>query len=89
MFFFSLLCTGSFDVKSIARTNILSLEPYRCARDDYSHGVLLDANENAFGPGLNAKAEEEKMELHRYPDPLHLDIKAKVFIHLLRQHVLF
>lgn len=69
--------SGSFDVKSIARTNILSLEPYRCARDDYSHGVLLDANENAFGPGLNAKAEEEKMELHRYPDPLHLDIKAK------------
>ena len=73
-----IIYAGSFDVKSIARPNILSLEPYRCARDDYSDGVLLDANENAFGPGLDAKVEETKMELHRYPDPLHLDIKAKV-----------
>lgn len=69
--------SDKFDVKTIARANILALEPYRCARDDYSNGVLLDANENAFGPGLNAKSEEKKMDLHRYPDPLHLDIKAK------------
>ena len=72
------LLLDKFDVKTIARANILALEPYRCARDDYSNGVLLDANENAFGPGLNAKSEEKKMDLHRYPDPLHLDIKAKV-----------
>eukprot|EP00428_Durinskia_dybowskii_P049222 CAMPEP_0170344142 /NCGR_PEP_ID=MMETSP0116_2-20130129/73255_1 /TAXON_ID=400756 /ORGANISM="Durinskia baltica, Strain CSIRO CS-38" /LENGTH=42 /DNA_ID= /DNA_START= /DNA_END= /DNA_ORIENTATION= len=25
----------------IARKNILELQPYRCARDDYSEGVLL------------------------------------------------
>ena len=67
-----------FDVKTAARECILALEPYRCARDDYSDGVLLDANENAFGPGMTTKTEEKKMELHRYPDPLHLDIKAKV-----------
>ena len=34
----------------LARPNILSLHPYRCARDDYDSGVLLDANENAYGP---------------------------------------
>ena len=34
----------------LARANILELQPYRCTRDDYSKGALLDANENAFGP---------------------------------------
>ena len=29
----------------LARPNIKSLQPYRCARDDYHTGVLLDANE--------------------------------------------
>ena len=61
------------------RKNILSLEPYRCARDDYSEGILLDANENAIGPALVAPKEHEKqMDLHRYPDPLHLEAKQKV-----------
>ena len=32
----------------LARKNILELHPYRCARDDYSEGILLDANENAY-----------------------------------------
>jgi hypothetical protein len=32
--------------KNLARPNILDLQPYRCARDDYSVGILLDANEN-------------------------------------------
>ena len=34
----------------LARPNILALTPYRCARDDYDAGILLDANENSFGP---------------------------------------
>ncbi len=29
----------------LARSNILTLQPYRCARDDYDTGILLDANE--------------------------------------------
>jgi histidinol-phosphate aminotransferase len=41
-----------FNLKSIIRPNILALHPYRCARDDYEEGVLLDANENALGPAL-------------------------------------
>ena len=42
-----------FDIERVIRPNILALHPYRCARDDYSEGILLDANENAVGPGLS------------------------------------
>lgn len=38
-----------FDLISIIRPNILTLQPYRCARDDYNTGILVDANENAIG----------------------------------------
>jgi len=41
-----------FSLEPLIRPNILALTPYRCARDDYSAGVLLDANENAIGPAL-------------------------------------
>lgn len=41
-----------FNLEPLIRPNILALTPYRCARDDYSAGVLLDANENAYGPSL-------------------------------------
>ncbi|OCK84091.1 histidinol-phosphate aminotransferase [Lepidopterella palustris CBS 459.81] len=44
-----------FDLSKCARPNILALEPYRCARDDYKDdgtNILLDANENAYGPAL-------------------------------------
>ncbi|KAJ6137469.1 Aminotransferase class I/classII [Penicillium samsonianum] len=47
--------TSPFNLATCARPNILALQPYRCARDDYKDdgtNVLLDANENAFGPGL-------------------------------------
>ncbi|OCF41232.1 histidinol-phosphate transaminase [Kwoniella heveanensis CBS 569] len=43
-----------FDLEPLIRPNILALQPYRCARDDYSAGILLDANENAIGPSLPA-----------------------------------
>lgn len=43
-----------FSLESIIRPNILSLVPYRSARDDYDSGILLDANENALGPVLPA-----------------------------------
>ncbi|CAN0489796.1 unnamed protein product, partial [Laminaria digitata] len=36
----------------LVRANIQDLTPYRCARDDYSSGVLLDANENSYGSTL-------------------------------------
>ena len=71
--------TSPFDLSKCARSNILALEPYRCARDDYKDdgtNILLDANENAYGPGLempnaavNALTDGITAHLHRYPDP--------------------
>lgn len=73
-----------FNLSTCARPNILKLQPYRCARDDYKddgHNILLDANENAFGPPISAQAAEalqsaspagakiDLLGLHRYPDP--------------------
>ncbi|OQE25444.1 hypothetical protein PENSTE_c006G03069 [Penicillium steckii] len=52
--------TSPFDLSKCARSNILQLQPYRCARDDYKDdgtNVLLDANENAYGPGLALNSE--------------------------------
>ncbi|PLB48387.1 histidinol-phosphate aminotransferase [Aspergillus steynii IBT 23096] len=49
-----------FNLATCARKNILQLQPYRCARDDYKDdgtNVLLDANENAYGPGLALNSE--------------------------------
>lgn len=64
---------------TIARKNILDLQPYRCARDDYSNGVLLDANENAFGPTSlptkNLDPYDNSHTLERYPDPYQRQLK--------------
>ena len=43
----------------LARPNINSLQPYRCARDDYEEGILLDANENSLGPVLGDGTSNE------------------------------
>ncbi|KAG7665116.1 HIS5 [[Candida] subhashii] len=68
-----------FDIKSIVRPNILSLEPYRCARDDFKVGILLDANENTHGPALTTISESEsQLELNRYPDPHQLELKKQI-----------
>jgi histidinol-phosphate aminotransferase len=70
-----------FDIEAVVRPNILALHPYRCARDDYTAGVLLDANENALGhsiPAGHAPAEHLALDLHRYPDPSHPQIKARL-----------
>jgi len=42
-----------FDIERVIRPNILALHPYRCARDDYNSGILLDANENALGHSIS------------------------------------
>jgi histidinol-phosphate aminotransferase len=63
----------------LARQNILELQPYRCARDDYSDGVLLDANENAYGPtSLPTNCldpYDNHNSLERYPDPHQIALK--------------
>jgi len=74
-----------FNIEKVIRPNILALHPYRCARDDYKEGILLDANENALGhsivrdstliPDLQATLD---LDLNRYPDPSHDVIKAQI-----------
>ncbi|CZT21081.1 probable histidinol-phosphate aminotransferase [Ramularia collo-cygni] len=79
-----------FDLSKCARPNILALEPYRCARDDYKDdgtNILLDANENAYGPGLalnndgklvngsTSNIEIDLLGLNRYPDPHQHELK--------------
>ena len=71
-----------FDIEAVIRPNILSLQPYRCARDDYQSGVLLDANENALGHSLPPSSTDDDLltmgELHRYPDPSHDEVKSRI-----------
>jgi len=63
-------------ILGLVRQNILELEPYRCARDDYSEGILLDANENSFGSAL--PPAERTQQLERYPDPYQQGLKEKI-----------
>ncbi|KAH6632643.1 pyridoxal phosphate-dependent transferase [Chaetomium tenue] len=83
----------AFNLETCARPNILALEPYRCARDDYKDdgtNILLDANENAFGPPLpppttttttnptppsSTPPSLDLTTLHRYPDPHQTPLK--------------
>jgi len=48
-----------FDLGSLVRPNILALNPYSSARDEFTgeEGIFLDANENPYGKN------------NRYPDP--------------------
>ncbi|ORZ40144.1 histidinol-phosphate aminotransferase [Catenaria anguillulae PL171] len=70
----------TFDLKALIRPNIWRLHPYRCARDDYSEGILLDANENAYGPAIPpstlAATSTPPQSLARYPDPHHVPLKS-------------
>ena len=75
-----------FDIGAIIRPNILTLEPYRCARDDFKTGILLDANENTHGPALpSPDANEAALELNRYPDPHQHELKQQI-IQFREQH---
>ncbi|KAJ3106619.1 histidinol-phosphate transaminase [Phlyctochytrium planicorne] len=67
----------TFSVNSLVRPNILALKPYRCARDDFSEGILLDANENSFGPSVtDPEINGTYHNLERYPDPHQIDVKS-------------
>jgi histidinol-phosphate aminotransferase len=75
-----------FDIERVIRPNILALHPYRCARDDYQEGILLDANENALGHSIPRSSNQIHQELsstldadlNRYPDPSHDQIKYRI-----------
>ena len=72
-----------FDIETAIRPNILALHPYRCARDDYQEGILLDANENALGHSISANSDSLiddflQLNLNRYPDPAQVQIKQRL-----------
>ncbi|HLR49630.1 MAG TPA: histidinol-phosphate transaminase [Candidatus Sphingobacterium stercoripullorum] len=56
------------EIKSLVRSNILELQPYSSARNEFfgKEGVFLDANENPFGT------------LNRYPDPNQKELKDEL-----------
>ncbi len=58
-----------FDLDSITRKNILELQPYSSAREEFNGEakVWLDANENPFDTDLN-----------RYPDPYQGELKKTI-----------
>lgn len=64
--------TPPFDLDSLVRPNIRSLVPYRCARDDYDSGILLDANENSIGAVTGDEG------LNRYPDPHQNELRKAI-----------
>ena len=57
------------EIKNLVRKNILNLQPYSCARNEFKGEarVLLDANESPFNAPFN-----------RYPDPLQIAVKEKL-----------
>ncbi|KAF7291953.1 Aminotran-1-2 domain-containing protein [Mycena indigotica] len=74
-----------FNILDVIRPNILALHPYRCAHEDYQTGILLDANENAFGHsiqgtvGLYSDAPFND-DLHHYPDPTQYKLKSRIAV---------
>jgi histidinol-phosphate aminotransferase len=66
-----------FDLQSLVRPNILALQPYSSARDEFKQTdqpldnfVFLDANENSLGGATGT--------FSRYPDPLQRQLKAQI-----------
>lgn len=58
------------DPLKLVRPNILRLQPYSTARDEFGGGeidIWLDANESPYDNGVN-----------RYPDPRHKQLKSRI-----------
>ena len=58
------------ELNNLVRPNILKMQPYSSARDEYNgqEGTFLDANESPYGT------------LNRYPDPFQREIKQKLSV---------
>jgi len=56
-------------LRKIIKPNILNLEPYSSARDEYQsrEGIFLDANENPYD-----------LDYNRYPDPYQRELKERI-----------
>lgn len=67
----------SFNLSDWVRPNIQELSAYTSARDQYSQGVLLDANELGGGPAL-AHPSALSQNVHRYPDPYQRELRSAI-----------
>ncbi|WP_185882073.1 histidinol-phosphate transaminase [Blattabacterium cuenoti] len=70
------MTSNNFDLKSLIRDNILNVDPYLSAREEYNQGknsIFLDANENSFGAPLSFYNS-----YNRYPDPLQKELKRRI-----------
>jgi histidinol-phosphate aminotransferase len=65
-------------INELVRKNIKNLKPYTSARDMYSSGILLDANENSFGSVVESEGEN----LNRYPDPHQMSMREWLGVYL-------
>ncbi len=63
------------EINKLVRANIRKLKPYTSARDSYSDGLLLDANENSLGSVVVSDSVEN---LNRYPDPNQMVLRKKL-----------
>ena len=70
-----------FDIKHVIRPNILALHPYRCARDDYSSGILLDANENALGHSISPSEDSTTTLQPNGNSPVEIDVMLGLDLH--------
>jgi len=61
-------------IDHLVRPNIRALKPYRSARQDHVSGILLDANENAFGSSVTW----DGVPLNRYPDPAQRQLRDRL-----------
>lgn len=60
---------ANFELKRLVRQNIWKLEPYSCARTEFTGeaSTFLDANENPYNDPFN-----------RYPDPFQVEVKEQI-----------
>lgn len=62
------------NIENLIRGNIKKLKPYTSARSSHLTGLLLDANENSYG----SVAMFSELELNRYPDPSHGELRQEL-----------
>jgi histidinol-phosphate aminotransferase len=59
-------------IARLLRPHVAAVPAYVTARSEHRGGILLDANENAFGTPV----PEQGPELHRYPDPRNDELRG-------------
>lgn len=59
-------------IRDLLRRHVAGVPAYTTARSSHDAGILLDANENAFGSPVRSAG----LPLHRYPDPRNRELRV-------------